>query len=103
MSAMIPGNEPQFEFDIAGTEMAVVDFTAVERISAPFEVELTLACEDEVQFDSVISQPALLTIRSSDSDRLFHGIVSEFVQTGMSGRFYLYQAHEVPSLWRCNR
>jgi len=99
MAVSGPGNEPWFLFEVSGTELHVADFQARERISTPFEVDLTLASEDEIQFDDVIGQPALMTVRSDDNDRYFNGIVNKFVQTGMTGRFYLYQTRIVPSLW----
>jgi type VI secretion system secreted protein VgrG len=80
-------------------EMAVVDFTAWEQLSFPFHVRLSLASEDEIDFDDVIGKDALLTIRGDVTDRFFHGIISQFMQTGTKGRFFLYEASVVPSVW----
>ncbi len=95
------GNEPKFLFEVSGTSyhISVVDFTLIERISYPFELNASLACEDEIKFDDVVGKEALLTILSDDKDRYCHGIISKFMYTGSSGRFYLYQARVVPSLW----
>ena len=92
-------SEAQFTFEISGTELGVVDFTAREEISSPYEVALTLASEDDINFDDVIGKEALLTILGEEVDRYFHGIINQFMQTGSSGRFSLYQATMVPSLW----
>ena len=92
-------SEAQFLFEIDGKEMGVVDFTVKEEISSPYEVDLTLASEDEVSFDDVIGKEGLLTILGDEKDRHFHGIANQFMQTGSSGRFYLYKATIVPSLW----
>ncbi len=96
-----PGNEPKFLFEVSGTsyQISVVDFNLNERISFPFEVTASLACEDEINFDDVVGKEALLTILSDDKDRYCHGIISQFMQIGISGRFYLYRAIVVPSLW----
>lgn len=95
----IKASEAQFLFEISGKEFRVVDFTAQERISSLFEVNLTLASEDEITFDDVIGKEALLTIESEEKDRYFHGIICQFMQTGSKGNFFLYQARMVPSLW----
>ncbi len=92
-------NMPRFNFVVAGIELFVVDFSAKESISAPFKVELTLASEDEIQFEDVVGQTGVLTVDSQDMDRYFHGIVSQFIQTGMIGRFFMYQARIVPQIW----
>ena len=94
-------HEAKFLFTIAGTshETGVVDFRAHERLSAPYEVNLNIACEDEIVFDDVIGKEAVLTIVGDVKDRFIHGIVSEFMQTGSKGRFFLYETRVVPSLW----
>ena len=91
--------EALFLFEIAGVPLRVVDFTAREVMSAPFEVSLRLATEDEIDFDNVIGKNGLLSVLGDKADRYFHGIICEFMQTGGSGRFLLYQAKMVPSIW----
>ena len=41
-------------------ETLVVDFMVIERISSPFELNVSLACEDEINFDDVVGKEALL-------------------------------------------
>jgi len=96
-----PGHEARFLFEVLGTsyETRVVDFTFNERISSPFELNVSLASEDEIKFDDVVGKEALLTLLGEDTDRYCHGIISKFMFTGSSDRFYLYQARVVPSLW----
>lgn len=93
------GNTSRLTFDIAGTEFLVAELTAREKISAIFEVDLTLATEDAILFEDVIGKTALLGIESTDATRFFHGIVNRFIQTGMQGRFFMYQARIVPQIW----
>jgi len=92
-------SEAQFLFTVDDIEIGVVDFTSREEISAPFQVHLTLASEDDLHFDAVVSKEGLLTVMGDRLERHFHGIVSEFTQSGMQGRFHLYRATLVPSLW----
>jgi len=99
MAAIQKASEAKFLFEISGIELGVVDFTVREEISSPYEVDVTLASEDEINFDDVIGKEALLTILGEEADRHFHGIGNQFMQTGSSGRFYLYKATIVPSLW----
>src|SRR4030042_1948603 len=95
------GQEAKFLFEISGTkaETAVVDFTAKERISSPFEVNVSLASEEEIEFDNVVGKEAVVTILGEEADRYLHGIINWFKHTGSKGRFSLYQARVVPSLW----
>ena len=92
-------NEARFSCRIAGHDMHVVEFNAREKISDLFEVNLNLALEEELNFDDVIGQTALITLEGQDEDRYFFGIVNVFMQTGVDGRFYLYQASVVPAAW----
>lgn len=89
----------RFDCKIAGSHFLVVDFVAKERISIPFEVDLSLASEEEVKFDNVVGKSATLIIHGDPGDRYFHGIVNKFIQTGTDGRFYLYRARIVPQIW----
>ena len=92
----------RFRFEIpeaSDLDFRVAGLTATERISAPYKVVLNLGSEDEADFDEVIGKAGLLTILSQDSDRFFHGIVSEFTKTGRCGRFNLYRLILVPSIW----
>ena len=99
MSRVLKASEARFLFNIAGKKLGVIDFSAREEISYPYHVVLTLATEDDIGFDDVIGKEALLTILGEDTDRYFHGIINQFMQTGSRGRFLLYQATVVPYLW----
>ena len=92
-------NEPRFLCRLAGNEMLVVEFTAEEGVSQLFKVTLELVSEEEVNFEDVVGQTALITLEGLSEERYFHGIVSMFAQTGTRGRFFQYQATVVPSAW----
>ncbi len=104
MLLSIVGNEAPFLFQMAGQDFRVVEFSLRERISTPFELELTLASEEEVDFDAVIGTEGLFTIRGEAAARHVHGMTNQFEQTGTirlatTTRFYLYRAVIAPRLW----
>jgi len=109
-------NKAKFTFKILGKDhdTAVLDFNAVEKVSYPFGVMLTLVSRDAIQVGDVVGNEALLTISSLQNDKLFptlsasagspdryfHGVIRKFRHTGMNGRYYIYEAQVVPSFWR---
>lgn len=101
MSWIESAQEAKFLFEITGTqyETLVLDFSVNERISNPFEMKISIACVDEINFDDVIGKESVLTIRGNEADRPLHGVINNFMQTGSRGRFYLYSATVVPSVW----
>jgi type VI secretion system secreted protein VgrG len=92
-------NTSRFTCKIGGRQLLVVDFVARERISMPFEVDLSLASEEEVSFADTLGKPGALTIQGDHEQRFLQGMVSKFIQTGTTGRFYLYHARIVPQIW----
>jgi type VI secretion system secreted protein VgrG len=92
-------NEPRFTFSAEGMELLVVGFQVRENICAPFEVDLSLASEDELTFEDIIGKNGLLTIETPDGERHVHGIVNQFMHTAINGRFFLYEARVVPQVW----
>jgi type VI secretion system secreted protein VgrG len=99
MPSTLSADEPRFLFEMKDVEFRVVQFSAREALSSPFEVDLILASEDEIEFDAVIGKEGLLTILGEEEDRCIHGLLKEFTQTGSRGPFYLYQARLVPTIW----
>ncbi|MCJ8501786.1 type VI secretion system tip protein VgrG [Desulfatitalea alkaliphila] len=99
MSLSSAANASRFFLEAGGHEWQIVDFTIDEKVSAPFQADVNLACEEEVPFEDIIGQNAVLTIESADGERYLHGIVNRFVHTGLAGRFLLYRARIVPQMW----
>jgi type VI secretion system secreted protein VgrG len=89
----------RFFFMAAGIKFSVVDFMAREMLSTPFQVDLTLALEESYPADEVLGSAGVLSVDVGEQERFFNGIVNRFVQTGVSGRFMLFQAQLVPQLW----
>lgn len=99
MAQAMPGDITQFEFEVSGISFAVLEFKAAERISTPYNVDLVLVSEDDADFEGIIGQEAFLKIIGEVEDRYFHGIVTEFAQTGAKGRFLIYEATLAPAMW----
>ena len=103
--------DPDFLFEVLGKgsshAFGVVEFTLRERLSSGFVCTLVLASEDgEIPFDDVVGQEALLKLldrKTQDPTRYVHGVVRRFENTGErpggKGRFHLYRAEVVPSMW----
>jgi type VI secretion system secreted protein VgrG len=91
----------KFTFKISGTsfDMEVVELTLEERLSTPYRADLVLACEETVPLENAIGKEGLLTIHGESSDRLVHGIIHRFAQSGRRGRFILYDVRLAPQIW----
>jgi type VI secretion system secreted protein VgrG len=67
--------------------------SAVEHISQPFSAELTLLSEkSDLDADKILGKPLVVTLGAGNCVRHFHGLVTEFEQTGFSERFHEYRA-----------
>lgn len=95
------GSKSSFAFEVSDSpfETKVVNFEVIEKLSHPFEVTVFLASEEDITFNDMIGKEALLTLFSNEADRHFHGIIRKFYHSGNYGRFNLYTATVVPSLW----
>lgn len=94
------GRQPRFFLEIEDAPITeVVKFDVEEKVSAPFNVYVKLASATEISFGKVRGREARLKITGDITDRLFHGVVKKFKQTGMSksGK-YLYRTEIVPIL-----
>jgi len=81
-------------------EIHVVGLRGVEQLSSPYRFDLELACENhELDFASIVNQPALLVIDGDDEPRYLQAMVSRFEQGDQGVRFTTYYATLVPRLW----
>jgi hypothetical protein len=78
-------NIARLTFKAAGRELLVSGFSARERVSGPFEIEVSLAAEEEIGFDDMVGKAALLTVAGDEVERYFNGIVRTFLLTGGPG------------------
>jgi type VI secretion system secreted protein VgrG len=80
----------------------VVRFHAVEEISRPFEVDVTLARlakEGPVDLDAMIGLPATLRITTEKRYRDVHGVLAEAEEIERTSHLLLYRVLLVPHLW----
>ncbi len=91
----------KFSFNITGisARFAVVEFSATEYMSSPFEVDLVLTTQEEIAFEEVVNLPALLTISKANGARYFHGMIDRFAYSGKSEDGLIYQTRLVPAFW----
>ena len=96
-----PEPHASYLFKINGTEydLSVVSFNVQEQISSPFEIDITVATQDEVVLEHLLDRSGLLTIRYGLSERYFHGVVKECTCFGDNGDYSIFQIYLVPSLW----
>jgi len=100
------GLEADFIFESKGYsgDLRVVGFTGREELSRLFNFQLELASEDwEIDLNAVVGQPASLTIKSLEGERVIHGIVSWMEGGGKGEKFAPYKATLVPEFWLLSR
>ncbi len=78
--------------------------SAVERMSQPFHGELTLFSEKpDLDADEILGKPLAVSLDTGHFVRHFHGLVTEFEQTGYQERFHEYRAVVRSWLWFLTR
>ncbi|TDV96613.1 type VI secretion system secreted protein VgrG [Halomonas alkaliantarctica] len=100
---MANGNGLSFTLTLPGVDdVAVVDFTHREALSAPFELTLNFASRNgQLNAAELLDRDATLTVwHSGEALRHLHGIVSEFSQGDRGHRRTFYSLVLRPALWR---
>jgi type VI secretion system secreted protein VgrG len=80
--------------------------SSVEQLSQPFHCDLALLSRDEaLDPDKILGKPlgVALTTAPDQPPRYFHGLVTEFAQTGFNGQFHEYRAVIRPWYWFLTR
>ncbi|MBD3895967.1 type VI secretion system tip protein VgrG [Halomonas sp. ML-15] len=93
----------QFTLGLPGVEdVAVIDFTHRERLSAPFELSVRFASRDGgLSAGDILDREATLTIwQDGEALRLINGVVSEFGRGDSGHRRTFYHVEIRPALWR---
>ncbi|WP_269320561.1 contractile injection system protein, VgrG/Pvc8 family, partial [Billgrantia saliphila] len=95
----------QFTLQLAGADdldLAVIDFTLEEALSAPFTLRVRFASRDGgLAVTEVLDRPATLTIwQDGEALRRLHGVVSEFGRGDRGHRRTFYSMVVRPALWR---
>ena len=97
-------NESRFAFSpskLGDDVFQVVSFSGTEEISDTYTFSLLLVSEEpDVDFSTLINQPATLTVDRDGAPVPICGIVTEVSQKGRAGDYYSYEAELKPRLWR---
>src|SRR5690625_5087205 len=98
-------NGLQFTLELTGTEaadLAVVDFTLDEALSAPFTLKVRFASRDAtLSARELLDRPVTLAIwQDGEVLRRVNAIVSEFGRGDRGHRRTLYSLVARPALWR---
>ena len=87
-------------------ELVFAHMRHVEQISQPFHCEVALLSESgDLDPDKILGKPLVVSLATTDTTpmRHFHGVVTEFEQTGYDDRFHQYRAVMRPSFWLLTR
>ena len=76
-------------------------FAATEAVSAPFVLSLNLLSEDDtIAGTDLLRKPVSVSLKlASGDERIFHGIVRQFMQFGREERLIAYRMEVVPAFW----
>ena len=81
-------------------EVRVLRYTATEGISQCFTYDLELEIyEIDVAFDDIIGEPGTLDIHTAHGQRLVHGIIARWEETGRNKAVTYYSVRLVPRVW----
>jgi type VI secretion system secreted protein VgrG len=98
-------NQPYYKIHFAEIDddvFGVLSFEGEEEISALFEYRIVLVSADpQIDSSKILNKIATFTlIRSDQSTREIHGIISQFQQFGHSKDHVFYTVVLVPRLWK---
>ncbi|MCM0084105.1 type VI secretion system tip protein VgrG [Geomonas sp. Red32] len=100
-------DKPMFFFKIHGTpfDFHVTSFEAIEAISSPFQINVTVVCETAIPFEKVAGMGAVLTVRTKDltadgGNRYFHGMISKLKLVELAPDGCVYRVRLLPAIWR---
>ncbi len=92
-----------FEFLDVDYDVSVLSFNAAENVSHVSGANIKLVSEEVIACEDVIRQEGTLTIVNPEGfgkpDRYINGIIRSFRYIETKGRFHVYEAQLVSSLW----
>lgn len=85
----------------AGEDLIVVDFKGIEAISEPYEFTINLKSEStEIDLGAMLSNRCTFEMEFDGDIKKYHGVLSVFDQLHQVGKYTLYQAVLVPTIWQ---
>ncbi|WAS91658.1 type VI secretion system Vgr family protein [Nannocystis punicea] len=91
----LTSNKPVFDLTVGGAPLRVVQLSGTEALSSLFEFRVEAAGLD-FDAETLLGQPALLSLNGAESPRPVHGIVSEAEYVGYTRGLQLYELTIVP-------
>ncbi|PKN09836.1 MAG: type VI secretion system tip protein VgrG [Deltaproteobacteria bacterium HGW-Deltaproteobacteria-8] len=95
--------KPKFVFESKALDrntFSVVKFAGTEGLSSLYRFDITLISKQaDLDLAEILQNPAEFTIKRSDGDIPFRGILSSFEQLQQAGEYVFYRAELVPKLW----
>lgn len=101
----MPASSAQFTFEFMDVayKVSVLSFNAAENVSHVSGANIKLVSEEVIACEDVIRQEGTLTIVNPEGfgqpDRYINGIIRSFRYIETKGRFHVYEAQLVSSLW----
>src|SRR5262245_51240647 len=88
-----------------GEDLLFSGMELTEELARLYHCELNLLSpKEDIELDDVLGKDVTVEIDQPGADtRYFHGIVTEFAQTGRQGDYVSYTAIVRPSLWFLTR
>jgi type VI secretion system secreted protein VgrG len=87
-----------------GSDVVVNALSGVERVSQPFQFDLTLfSAKGTLNADDVLGKPVSVKLAIGEGERYFSGVVSDFSQLGFEHDLHRYQATVRPWFWFLTR
>jgi type VI secretion system secreted protein VgrG len=84
--------------------LGLAEFEITEAMSELFQWRLEAVSEQsDIDFDKAIGRPCSITVKTYDTERVFHGILVEARWTGVDGRYQVYTLEVAPWLWLLSR
>lgn len=95
----------QVDAAFIASDVIASDFQAVERMSGPFEIRLTVLSKklDLASKDCIGQKCSIKLCTDEGNDRYFHGRVNRISLGDMSGEERSYRIHLVPGFWFLNQ
>ncbi|MFM2478729.1 type VI secretion system Vgr family protein [Celerinatantimonas sp. MCCC 1A17872] len=104
---MAQSNQPKFTFvsnAIADDTFTVVRFTGHEGLSSLYQFEIVLlSLKNDIDFDDILQNSAVFTIKRESGDLSYHGIINSIEQLQQVDTYYFYRVSLVPKLWRATQ
>lgn len=87
-----------------GDTVLLGELSGSERLSHLFQFDLRLFSErGDLDPDAILGKPVTVTVKSGQSTRYFHGLVTDFALSGYNERLHEYHATVRPWFWFLTR